>query len=187
MSEDLSLPITHVLIIICVIAGLFIWYVNNEKINHINDINYKYNDKLLNKITSELEKRIYLKNRDINVLYNDLEPPERRLSINNYPDKLFMSQINIPTQGSPDSYQLLGFLHNDNEKFKYKLFGRPTFPTSNEWEYYIQEDLSDIKIPLDNYKKELYDDDDIQILGENNKYRVKLYKMEQLRYNPLVI
>ena len=128
--------------------------------------------------------------RDHDVLYNDLYPPERRMPIYNYPNQYVKRNINIPTRGLPDNYQMLGIVLRDNTETAYSLFGRQTFPGSTQYEYYIQGNMDGniVKIPI-NIKgdKEIEDGQEINIPGTNKRkgdFKVQLYKLDTPRYNP---
>ena len=144
-------------------------------------------------IDSELEKRIMLTNRDQNVLLNDFTPPERRVPSYAYPNSIIKQQFNIPTRGTPDNYQLLGIVMRDNTETAYNLFGRQTFPGSNQYEYYVQGNLDRniVKIPITiSGDREIEDGQTIIIPGTslmNGEFKVKLYKLEVPRYNPMIL
>lgn len=209
MSDNICLPKTHLLIILCVFMGLTIWYVhfNKEKI-----IQTDYNQTILNNIAQILkqnleptptpvqnvqnednlflEKRKILEIRDAETKYNDFKPPERRLPEHAYPNNIVKQLINIPTRGYPDNYQLMGVLLRDTTESAFNLFGRQTYPGSNQYEYYAQGKMhdNDIKLPINSKDgRELYDGDEVKIPGtDENKgqFKVKLYKFDAPRYNP---
>ena len=244
MSDNICLPQTHLIIIICVFMGLCLWYIDYEKKNHIkyhillkkkiipnnnqvsvpvnNQVSVPVNNQVpvpvpvnnsvvvnenqrlsnsLNKyvhetqnfpiIDSELQKRLLLSNRDRDILLNDFAPPERRVPSYAYPDRYIKSLLNIPTRGDPDDYQLLGIVLRNNTETAYNLFGRQTYPGSNQYEYYVQASMNDnlVKIPISiKGDKEIDDDQIIDIPGTNQtmgSFRVKLYKLNVPRYNPL--
>ena len=151
------------------------------------------NDTNVNTIDPEFEKRIMLTNRDQNVLLNDFTPPERRVPSYAYPNSVIKQQFNIPTRGTPDNYQLLGLVMRDNTETAYNLFGRQTFPGSNQYEYYVQGNLDRniVKIPLTiNGDREIEDGQIITIPGTsliNGDFKVKLYKLDVPRYNPMIL
>jgi hypothetical protein len=127
-----------------------------------------------------------IKQRDSSVISDPLVAPERRLEIDksgNYP-----LIINERTRGDPDSYQMVGILYNEYSNKNYQLFGRRTYPGSNEWEYYIRgKDIGglDIKFPL-NTNQEIYDSATIDIPLDNTIYTVKIYDYDKPRYIPYV-
>ena len=111
--------------------------------------------------------------RDRSVLNDPLVAPERRVA------------INIPTRGYPDNYQLLGLLTKDNDEKILQLYGRPTFPGSNLWEYYFMTEHNGFvnKVPL-SYNKEIYDKD--IIYTPFGPFKVLLYNYNTPRYIPFV-
>ena len=130
-----------------------------------------YNDNMYN--DNILDKR---------VLYDDFVPPIKRYK----PPYRNRKYINIPTQGMPDNYQLLGVAMNNNNTKAYNLFGRQTHPSSSEYEYYIigNIDNTQIKIPLSN-TKEIFDKDSIRVLELNDTFLVNLYKYDTPKYYPI--
>ena len=141
-------------------------------------------------IDPELEKRILLSRRDQNVLLNDFAPPERRVPAHAYPDRYVKNQINIPTRGTPDSYQMLGVVLRNNTETAYNLFGRQTFPGSNQYEYYVQGNMDGniVKIPITiRSSREIEDGQAVNIPGTDpskGSFKVKLYQLDAPRYNP---
>ena len=119
---------------------------------------------------------------DKRVLYDDFVPPIKRYKTP-YRNRKY---INIPTQGMPDNYQLLGVVMNNNNTKAYNLFGRQTHPSSSEYEYYIigNIDNTQIKIPLSN-SKEIFDKDSIRVLELNDTFLVNLYKYDTPKYYPI--
>ena len=250
MSDNLCLPKTHLLIILCVFMGLTVWYIHFNKENQLD-----YNQRMLNNIIQTvsqpqktqdnkiqdnkiqdniiqdnkiqdniiqdnkiqdsqiqynkkepeiiivknenknedilfLEKRKALEIRDAEVKYNDFKPPERRVPEYIYPTSAIKQIINVPTRGFPDNYQLMGILLRDNTETAFNLFGRQTYPSSNQYEYYAQGTLhhNNVKLPIDiKNSKELFDNDEVKIPGTDETkglFKVKLYNMDVPRYNP---
>jgi hypothetical protein len=232
LSENICLPKTYLIIILCIIMGSVVWYIHMDKKKHLNESDYKYNDTMINKIiktittqNSDEQKNInkiikkldelqpslatkplyfidnnesndmasrknFLKERDAKVLYDDLSPPERRVPEHQYPTATIKKMINIPTRGLPDDYQLLGLVLRDNTETVYNLFGRQTFPNSNQYEYYVQATMHNntVKLPIKvRGDKEIMDHDEISIPGmdkSKGRFTVKLYKFDAPRYNP---
>jgi hypothetical protein len=185
--------------------------VNNERSKLIED---KYNE-LLNKIESNIEKqdklsetldsstesdvekeivtkREVLLDRDRRMVDDDFVAPERRLPSHAYPDRNIKQMINIPTRGYPDNYQNIGILVRKEDEKILKLFGRQTYPGSNQYEYYVIDSSSnsDNKIPLEiPGNKEIYDNDVVPIpwLDQSKGlFEVKIYDYDVPRYNPYV-
>ncbi len=220
MTENICLPKTHMLIIFLIFIGSAAWYIHKDKKKHLDDPNYKYNDMILdtlrktiielkNKVndnvttktsdnlntdlTSEdIERKLFLNHRDKQVLYNDFVPPERRQQEYSYPYNYIKNQLNISTRGLPDSYHLMGLLLRNNTESAFNLFGRQTFPGSNQWEYYVQGNMNDtpVKIPIKiRGDREIEDGQIIIVPGSDpskGNYKVKLYKYDIPRYNPYV-
>lgn len=224
MSNNLiCLPKDYILIILCIIIGFTSWYIyiikkdtnmfdkvkyyidnikskQNNKIIQPNIINYDVQDTYvnnnsidLNNNSIDLNNRIILENRDRKTLYDNFAPPERRLPEYQYPFNI-KNIINIPSRGYPDNYQLMGIVIRDNTETAYNLYGRQTYPSSNEYEYYVQlHGYSDtnVKIPIKiKGNREITDDQEIQIIGTNSSkgiFKVKLYNYDTPRYNPYII
>lgn len=211
MAETICLPQTHLIIIVSVFVGLAVWYIHNEKKKHIGEPEYRYNDETLLKIAKsiaelpdklkeqeqkqilispELEKQLALAKRDHEVISNDFAPPERRVPAHIYPDRTVKEIINVPTRGYPDSYQMLGVVLRNNTETAYNLFGRQTWPGSNQYEYYVQGNMDGniVKIPIGiRGDREIEDGQAIQIPGTDpakGAFKVKLYKLDVPRYNP---
>lgn len=133
----------------------------------------------------------YLENRDRSVIYDPLVAPERRLPYDQYPYPLIYNNlINYPTRGYPENYQELGLATRETDEKYLQLLGRPTFPGSNQWEYYVRTEKEGYinKIPINTRnKKELYDGDVIEVPGMNSskgKFYIKLFNYNTPRYNP---
>jgi hypothetical protein len=143
-------------------------------------------------INENIEKRIYLNNRDADVLYNDFVPPERRVPEYQYPYRHVKSHINIPTRGYPENYQLMGILLRDNTETAYKLFGRQKFPGSSQYEYYVQATMhnNDVKLPIAiNGDKEIMDGQNLKLPGMDQSkgdFKVQLYNFDAPRYIPYI-
>ena len=149
-------------------------------------INKKYDP-----ILYDLPLRQFLENRDRSVLNDQLVAPERRVDINQYPNTI-KNLINIPTRGYPDNYQLIGILSRESDEKILQLFGRATFPGSNQYEYYITTEQYGFtnKIPIETKgKKEIVDNDiiDIPIFDKSKgSFKVQLYNYNTPRYNPYI-
>ena len=191
---------TNLIIMFCVFSGIAVWYMHNDKKKHLDEKDYKYGDlivtKLLKKIDNinDIKRDLHndLRIRDRKALYDDLSPPERRMPEHEYPTRELRRRINISTHGDIDDYQLLGVAVRNGTETAYNLFGRQTFPRSNQYEYYVTGNMSNnnpIKIPIKG-NKELSDGDKIDIIGTDpskGDFIVKLYNYDTPRYNPNVI
>jgi hypothetical protein len=198
MYKDLiCLPTNYVLLIIIMIVSFFCLYLyekkNTYKEPNINSKNSKIPELDIQpvnyqKMPSEIEMKLYLNRRDENVLYNDFYPPERREPSYQYPSRYIRNNLNIPTRGIPDNYQLLGLILRDNTETAYKLFGRQLYPGSTQYEYYAQGVMhhNDVKVPLKvRGDKEIEDNQVIHIPGTDStkgQFKVKLYNFDAPRY-----
>lgn len=210
MTDNICLPKTHMIIIFIIFIGSAAWYIHKDKEKHLNEPNYKYNDMILdnlkktiselksqikennNLISEDVERKIFLNHRDKDVLYNDFVAPERRQPEYSYPYNSIKNKLNISTRGLPDNYHLIGILLRNNTESAFNLFGRQTFPSSNQWEYYVQGNMKDttVKIPIKiRGDKEIEDGQLINVPGSDSSkgnYKVKLYEYDKPRYNPYV-
>ncbi len=215
MSEQICLPTNHLLIIFCVFTGFAVWYIHNDRKKHLYDPTYNYNDNPLNKVTKTIEKlndnkyekniinnlefelenedierRQYLEHRDNSVIYNVTTGPERRQPEHAYPYRYVKNQINIPTRGLPDNYHMVGVILRNNTESAFNLFGRQTYPGSNQWEYYVQGSMNnnDVKLPIGiKGNREIEDGQTIMVPGmdpSKGAFKVKLYKYDAPRYIP---
>ena len=143
-------------------------------------------------LVEDIERRNYLTNRDMNVAYNDFAPPERRQPEHAYPMRYVRNRINVATRGLPDNHQIVGIAMRTNTETTYNLFGRQTYPGSNQYEYYVQkgDDNTSIKLPVQTKgDKEIEDGQIIMIPGTDHtkgQFKVKLYNYDQPRYNPYI-
>jgi hypothetical protein len=170
------------------------YYVYTIKKKTKNEIN-EYKQILSNNNTNEINEKEHvlpvrklLEYRDRNVLYDPLVAPERRVDITQYPLPI-LHKINIPTRGYPDNYQLVGLLSRIGDEKILQLFGRPTFPGSNQYEYYATTETNGFanKIPINTKGKEIEDNSYVKVpIFDENKgeFQVKLYNYDTPRYNP---
>ena len=87
--------------------------------------------------------------------------------------------FNIKTRGPPEEYDMVGFLqdHDDSNKLQ-QLYGRRTYPNSNQWNYFVKSDqYHQIPIPVsiggqnctdERGCKELNDKDSLNILNKEH-------------------
>jgi hypothetical protein len=187
----ICLPTLHAVLLLCFIIGITAWYISltEDRIynKYLLPINTNAN------IDKQYIDKQYIEKRNENVLYNEFKPPERRVPEYQYPTKFVKSQINIPTRGYPEDYQVLGNVFRDNTETAYNLFGRQTYPGSNQYEYYVtgsDTNGSHVKIPIKiKGDKEINDNDTINIPGTNKdkgEFKVKLYNIDTPRYIPVL-
>lgn len=139
---------------------------------------------------------------NIERIINPLLPPERSY-VNTYG-----IPTNIPSRGFSGGYQQVGSLSktevsnkdtqpgNNNKSIILPLFGQPTYPGSNKWNYYTTTDKHAMvkmifkvggKDSDDRHGvNELMTGDQIQIPEYNGNFDVKVYQFDQPRYIPFV-
>jgi hypothetical protein len=197
MYNTICLPLSHILIILCIFIGFSTIYNEKQrKENLSNNIPQVVPQTVVSKeiepnINADRERRSFINNRDTDVVSNIFVAPERRQPSHSYPYDHVKNQLNIPTRGYPDNYHLQGLVLRDNTETAYKLFGRQKFPGSNQYEYFVQSVMhnNDVKIPIKiNGDKEIEDGQNIMVPGTNKnigEFKVKLYEYDAPRYIPL--
>jgi hypothetical protein len=197
MYNTICLPLSHILIILCIFIGFSTIYNEKQrKENLSNDIVPVVPQPVAPQviepnINADRERRSFINNRDTEVVSNIFVAPERRQPSHSYPYDHVKNQLNIPTRGYPDNYHLQGLVLRDNTETAYKLFGRQKFPGSNQYEYFVQSVMhnNDVKIPIKiNGDKEIEDGQNIMVPGTNKnigEFKVKLYEYDAPRYIPL--
>jgi hypothetical protein len=197
MNENICIPTINVYIIFFIFLGLIIIKTHKDSLNNYKT--YLENKKIVlenkdisdNNIINTLPLRQLLENRDKSILYDPLTAPERRIDINQYPTTI-KNMINIPSRGYPDNYQLMGILNRETDEKILQLFGRATFPGSNQYEYYVTTEQNGFvnKIPIETRgKKEITEDEIIYIpIFDKSKgpFKINLYNYNTPRYNPYV-
>ena len=190
-----NIPFFIIVFLLIIILGFIYHNIYSQllliKQNQI--IKQKQPERNQNQPTQEAtrNKRKILEYRDSQVKYNDFKPPERRIPEHEYPNDKLKQIINIHTRGEPDNYQLMGVLLRNNTESAFNLFGRQKYPGSNQYEYYAQGKMqyNDVKLPINNNGKELYNNDKVKILGTDESkgdFIVNLYKYDEPRYNPFI-
>jgi hypothetical protein len=141
-------------------------------------------------------------NHAIERIINPLLPPERSY-VNTYG-----IPTNIPSRGFSGGYQQVGSLHktsvsdtstepgNNNKSVILPLFGQPTYPGSNKWNYYTTTDKNAmVKMTFKVGNKdsddrhgvnEIMTGDKVQLPEYNGDFDVKVYQFDQPRYIPFV-
>jgi hypothetical protein len=159
--------------------------------NKLNEIMNRDKESQKTILTPELEKRMYLEGRDRRVIEDNLSPPERRNQEYQYPDRYVKSLINIPTRGLPDNYHVVGTLVRKADEKVLQLFGRQTFPSSNQWEYYVVGNDGNAftnKMPLTvKGGREIENGQQINLHWldpSKGQFEVNLYNFDTPRYNP---
>lgn len=122
---------------------------------------------------------------DLDAVVNPLRPPLRKnINMNNGTVK--DPRINIPTRGEYSTWHQVGILtpkKTDNVETIMPLFGRHLY--SDNWEYYTTHHLNtSLKIPMEDVKRELYDGDEVSVIGYQSKFIVEIYDFDKPRYIP---
>lgn len=104
--------------------------------------------------------------------------------------------FNYPTRGPPGEYDRVGFLQDPDDPNKLQeLFGRPTYPNSNNWNYFVKSDqYHQIPIPVTMDGKNCTDETGCTELNNqesinlfNKQHTATIYKPEPYYYNPYVV
>lgn len=141
-------------------------------------------------------------NHNMERIINPLLPPERSY-VNTYG-----IPTNIPSRGFSGGYQQIGSLNktdianddsmpgNNNKSVILPLYGQPTYPGGNKWNYYTTTDkhaMVKMTFKVDNKESddrhgvnELMSGDKVQIPEYNGNFDVKIYQFDQPRYIPFV-
>ena len=196
------------LLLILLLIVLIVYYINInnhklEKDRYIFESKISDLDKLKNKLEQTddkinfLSQSSYKNTFEQERLHNPLLAPER-----SFPYSLNTSgiPINIKTRGDIPNYQQIGVLYQqgeDKEKKIFPLYGKPTYPGSRRWLYYTGNDnYSSVKLPIDNKGRscqdqngcdELSNDEEINVVGYNDKFKVNIYNLDKPKYIPYVI
>tara|TARA_B100000700_G_C14818482_1_gene748680 strand:- start:135 stop:752 length:618 start_codon:yes stop_codon:yes gene_type:complete len=127
-----------------------------------------------------------IKEEDNEPYREDIYRPDIRRRIRTPP-------FNYPTRGPPEKYDMVGFLQDSEDPNKLQqLYGRRTYPNSNNWNYYVKSDqYHQIPIPVtidgknctdETGCKELQNKDNINVF--NKQQTATIYKPEPYYYNP---
>jgi hypothetical protein len=144
----------------------------------------------------------YLNIKDHDRIINPLLPPERSY------ENTYGIPINIPSRGFSGGFQQVGTLYknqiaddgkvtgNNSDTVIIPIFGRPLYPGSNKWNYYVTSDkYAMVKMPFtfkgkktdDQYGvDELFDGDVITLPEYNGEFVVKIYQYDKPRYIPFI-
>lgn len=169
--------------------------LNNKQIeieNNIEDSSDSEKDQIIIIPKKKSNYKIkQIRNRDYSILYDKLRAPERRLSSDMYiNNRSLLENTNISTRGLIDGYQLMGIVFRNSTNTIFNLFGRQRHRGSSLYDYYISgsSDNTSIKIPI-GHNKELMNGEEL-IIPELNPskgaFEVRLYEIEELRYNPFI-
>ena len=151
--------------------------------------------------------QLHLQSNQQDSLYEIIQPSVVVMEIESddedepYRDDIYRRPVrrppfNYPTRGPPGEYDRVGFLQDPDDPNKLQeLFGRPTYPNSNNWNYFVKSDqYHQIPIPVTMDGKnctdetgctELNNQDSINLF--NKQHTATIYKPEPYYYNPYVI
>ena len=101
--------------------------------------------------------------------------------------------FNYPTRGPPEEYDMVGFLQDPDDTNKLQqLYGRRTYPNSNNWNYFVKSDqYHQIPIPVsvdgqnctdERGCKELNNQESLNLFDKD--HTATIYKPEPYYYNP---
>jgi len=128
-----------------------------------------------------------IKQRDLGVIANPLVPPEKRTerpTIDMTMPLIRNKYIGLPTRGSYDTYQNVGYLTKDGEPENVlKLFGRQKWPGSTQYEYYAIKStaVDQFKVPMYHVRKQLFDGDSVRLEKVfAGNYKFMEFKQEEL-------
>ena len=113
MSENICLPKTHILIIFLVIIGSAAWYIDNDKKNHQNKPNYKYNELVLdnlkkmiielkNKQTEQISEKTIIKTQNDPNTDLVIEDIERKKFLNRRDKDVLYNDLIAPERRQPE-------------------------------------------------------------------------------------
>ena len=209
MSETIFLPTQHyyvLMLVFILITSFYVYKMQNidfklglnknmdnlaTQFTVLDDVPLINNNLKSNLMYPDLEKRQALLVRDKEAIYNEFKAPEKRLPEHAYPDRYVRSLINVPTRGLPDNYQATGVLVRKEDEKILQLFGRQTYPSSNQWEYYVSgadsygfPNKMPIKVKGD---REIENGQEIEVPFldvAKGIFKANIYNYDVPRYNP---
>lgn len=144
----------------------------------------------------------YINRKNHERVINPLLPPERSY------ESTYGIPINVPTRGTAGGYQQVGYMYKDSvisestnigsgsDSVIIPIYGRPTYPGSNKWNYYVSSDkFHSVKIPFsyngrqsdnDQGVNELNDGEKVSLPAYNGQFQVNMYNYDSPRYIPYV-
>lgn len=144
----------------------------------------------------------YINRKNYERTINPLLPPERSY------ESTYGIPINVPTRGYSGGYQQVGYMYKDgvadesnkvgsgSDSVIIPIYGQPTYPGSNKWNYYVSTDkYHSVKVPFKYNGKqsddthgisELYDGDTVSLPAYNGTFQVSMYNYDSPRYIPYV-
>ncbi len=156
---------------------------------------------LLYNLVNNLRPKVIIQKQEPSVIYKEVikekedEPYREDVYKPDLNRRIRTPPFNYPTRGPPEEYNMVGFLQDSDDSNKLQqLFGRRTYPNSNNWNYYVKSDqYHQIPIPVtvngknctdENGCTELNNKDSINLL--NKEHTATIYKPEPYYYDPRV-
>jgi hypothetical protein len=174
------------------VIGVFflamIYILDNQNNTDIKDTVQKHKKIRKLKIIRDLDNQGLVRQRYRDRVNNKFVEPER-----DYENSRGLP-VNIRTRGAEPDFQSMGFLYRDESSPNYNaddvnrlmLFGRPEWSGSSKYDYYVTgSGNSSIKIPLTS-DKELYDGDEVPLVGFTGNFKVELYDLSEIKYIPFL-
>ena len=132
---------------------------------------------------------MHLVNKSYERAINPFLPPERSMPYRT------AVPINVPTRGMAGEYQQVGILTDSENDKILPLYGRPTRPGSNKWNYYTSTDkFHQVKLPVHSSDKnctseygcnEIDNSDEISVPAYGKEFKTTLYELDAPKYIPL--
>ena len=177
MAEGLVVKYDHVFVALALALFLYVNYLHNSSKRGI-----------------DIKKVSFSDDKDVIIYQNEdeeIEEPRRYYDSKYHPRRAM--RINVPTRGSPPTYQQVGLLQGSDDTENVKpLYGRQTYPGSNQWIYFTSTDSHlATKIPLEISSNDCTDERGCKELHKNEKvnvldkeYNVNIYGTVAPRYIP---
>ena len=151
--------------------------------------------------------QLHLQSNQQDSLYEIIQPSVVVMEIDSddedepYRDDIYRRPVrrppfNYPTRGPPGEYDRVGFLQDPDDPNKLQeLFGRPTYPNSNHWNYFVKSDqYHQIPIPVTMDGKNCTDETGCTELNNqesinlfDKQHTATIYKPEPYYYNPYIV
>lgn len=194
--RDFCFDTGHIILIVVASVGLYCYYnaTQGAKKNTLETITHmlQHQSEKLDDLESRNRASMYMRDRDYSRIINPLLPPER----SNHTERGI--PINVPSRGESGSYQQVGVLINKNsaESKILPLYGKQTYPGSNNWLYYTSSDqYQSVKLPVANRNRDCTDDqgcheitngDEVEVPAYDQSFKANIYKFDKPRYIPYV-
>lgn len=201
INDFFCLDLTTIVMFVSVIVILYLFMMNNQNKQRYLSQKMKYlNFKKKSNQLSNLYNRIF----KVNNHKNPFTPPTRKyvgrtVYVDHDHDRTGGLPINIATRGRSGPYQQVGTLTKTTDGGDPKilpLYGKPTYPGSNQWLYYTNTDTyNTIKIPVENQNKncqkhygckEIYDGDNVSVPAYEGEFTANIYELDAPRYIPYI-